>query len=119
GSPGSGSGVAVKAPALPGAADADQAGAVPAPLQKHRGRYQLLDEKTGTPLAGAAYVLVQPDGTRLAGYSDEKGLTLQAVTEGQADLNLLTPQRKPAPVEHLFRMGEAAPMKISMDYKNS
>ncbi|MFK3826962.1 type VI secretion system tip protein TssI/VgrG [Pseudomonas fulva] len=119
GLPGSGSGVAVKAPALPGAADADQAGAVPAPLQKHRGRYQLLDEKTGTPLAGAAYVLVQPDGTRLAGYSDEKGLTLQAVTEGQADLNLLTPQRKPAPVEHLFRMCEAAPMKISMDYKNS
>jgi hypothetical protein len=70
GSPGSGSGITVKAPALPGAVDTDQAGAVPAPLQKHRGRYQLIDEKTGKPLAGAAYVLVQPDGRRLAGYSD-------------------------------------------------
>ncbi|MFK3774157.1 type VI secretion system tip protein TssI/VgrG [Pseudomonas sp. NPDC089406] len=118
GSPGSGSGIGILPPLLPGAAATALAGKVPEALQKHRARYQLLDEKTGEPLVGAAYVLVQPDGTRLAGYSDDKGYTFQVVTEGPADLNMLTQQLKPQPVEQLFRAGEAAPQELNMDHKD-
>ncbi|QXH49931.1 type VI secretion system tip protein VgrG [Pseudomonas fakonensis] len=118
GAPGSGSGIGILSPLLPGAAATALAGKVPEALQKHRARYQLLDEKTGEPLVGAAYVLVQPDGTRLAGYSDDKGYTFQAVTEGPADLNLLTQQLKPQPVEQLFRAGEATPQELNMDHKD-
>ncbi|EIK93115.1 hypothetical protein PMM47T1_28573 [Pseudomonas sp. M47T1] len=65
------------------------------------------------------YTLVKPDGTRLAGYSDENGKTFQVHTNDPAEVNLMTPARKQEPDQPLIRAGESAPRKMTLDLKDA
>jgi type VI secretion system secreted protein VgrG len=120
GSPGVGSGIGILVPLTPGAVDTDKFGQLPdsAP-RSHKARYLLLDEKTGEPLVGTPYTLKLADGTRIAGYTNEEGKTFQALSSSPAEVELLTPVRKPEPEEPLIRAGESAPKEMTLDFKNA
>jgi type VI secretion system secreted protein VgrG len=120
GSPGSGSGIQIVGPLLPGLADKDKFGKLldSAP-RSHKARYLLQDEKTGEPLARSPYTLKLADGTRIAGYTNEEGKTFQAYSTNPAEVELLTPIRKPEPEELLISAGESAPKELTLDFKDA
>ncbi|MCL4650382.1 PAAR domain-containing protein [Burkholderia multivorans] len=63
---------------------AEHAGAVqPGP---HRGRFQLLDDDTGRPVANHPYTVTSSDGSTIAGTTDENGYTGWLETEQAASL---------------------------------
>jgi type VI secretion system secreted protein VgrG len=115
-----GTGIQILGPVLPGAADKDESGKLleGAP-RSHKARYLLQDEKTGEPLVRSPYTLKLADGTRVAGYTNEEGKTFQAHSTNPAEVELLTPVRKPEPEEPLIRAGESAPKEITMDFKDA
>jgi type VI secretion system secreted protein VgrG len=120
GGPGTGTGIQILGPLLPGLADKDKFGKLleNAP-RSHKARYLLQDEKTGDPLVGSPYTLKLADGTRIAGYTNEEGKTFQAHSTDPAEVELLTPHRKPEPEEQLIRAGESAPKEMTLDFKNA
>lgn len=120
GGPGSGSGLKILGPLLPGAADKDKPGQLlqGAP-RSHKARYILLDDKTGEPLVGMPYTLKRADGSSLKGYTNDEGKTFLVHSSDPAEVDLMTPIRKPEPLEPLIRAGESAPREMNLDYRNA
>lgn len=120
GGPGSGSGIKILGPLLPGVADKDKPGQLlqGAP-RSHKARYILQDDKTGEPLVGMPYTLKRADGSSLRGYTDDQGKTFLVHSSDPAEVDLMTPARKPEPLEPLIRAGESAPREMNLDYRNA
>jgi len=78
-----------------------------------------LDDKTGEPLVGMPYTLKRADGSSLKGYTNDEGKTFLVHSSDPAEVDLMTPIRKPEPLEPLIRAGESAPREMNLDYRNA
>ncbi|KKN69242.1 hypothetical protein LCGC14_0443310, partial [marine sediment metagenome] len=120
GSPRRGSGVKILGAILPSAAASSFAGELlnRAP-RSYRAHFKLLDDTSGQALAGMAYTLRSADGTRIAGYSDEKGNTFEVRSDTPEKVDLLVAERHKEPEEPFFLAGDATPTQITLDYKDT
>ena len=59
------------------------------------------------------YTLKRADGSSLKGYTNDEGKTFLVHSSDPAEVDLMTPIRKPEPLEPLIRAGESAPSGLS------